>query len=183
MTIKIKLGEPAEKKEKKVVQAQISLKVSKTLEGNLLISDHHKMDIVVVPSKKRVVTIPKPFSGDDVFDHQRELMDSLYRGGVIKFDSVQGGPSFGMLEGFYSENEEVDSLQVVLFEIDKYMKSSTLSNLSAYEYDKFIEDRFTDPSSEESTEYGKIKPEEDEPYRKSVPVDPTYNFAGYGYLY
>jgi len=180
MAIKIKIGSAAEEK---VVQAQISLKISKTLDGNLLINDHEKMDVVIVPSKKQVVTIPKPFAGDDVYDYQRGLMDSLYRGGVIEFDSVQGGASFGMIEGFYSDNEEVDSLQVVLYEIDKYMKEATLGNIESYKYDKFIEDRFTDPSSDESTEAGEIKPEEEEPYRKSAIQDPTYTFAGYGYLY
>jgi hypothetical protein len=183
MTIKIKIGSSVNQEKERVVQAQVSLQVSKTLDGNILINDHDKMDIIIVPGNKRIVTIPKPGSGDDVYEHQKELMDSLYRGGVIKFDSVQGGPSFGMLEGFYSESDEVDSLQVALYEIDKYMKSSVLSDAEAVEYDKFIEDRFTDPNSEESTEYGEFKPEQDEPYRKSIPADSNYTFSGYGYLY
>ena len=48
-------------------------------------------------------------------------------------------------------------------------------------YDKNIEDRFTDPTDEDSTAYGEIKPEQDEPYHQSY--DPTYTFAGQGYFY
>ena len=79
-----------------------------------------QMDIVIVPSEKKIVTMPKPYAGDNVYEYQRELMDSLFRGGVVEYDSIQGGVNFGMLEGVMGENKKVDPVQVALFEIEKY---------------------------------------------------------------
>ena len=173
MPLKIKFPEPP--------QATIELKVRKTLAGNLLINDHEKMDIVIVPSENKIVTMPKPYAGDNIYDYQRELMDSLFRGGVVEYDSIQGGVNFGMLEGVMGENKKVDPVQVALFEIEKYISKTSRDDFRAEEYDRNIEDRFTNPSPEDSTELGEIKPEEDEPYRQSQ-AD-SYTFTGFGYLY
>jgi len=178
MPLKIKLGDAVTPPP----QATIELQVRKTLDGNLLITDHHKMDIIIVPSENKIVTMPKPYAGDNIYDYQRELMDALFRGGVIKYNSVQGGPTFGMLEGFLGESTEVDPVQVALFEIEKYLVSTSSDELKAEEYDKNIEDKFTDPDSSETTELGEIGPEEDEPYRSSQ-TNGNYSFSGYGYLY
>jgi hypothetical protein len=108
----------------------------------------------------------------------------LYRGGVINHESIQGGVRFGVLEAFYNaDNDKIDPVQVALLEIEKYIKKTLGEDIKAEEYDKNIEDRFTDPSDDESTEYGEIKPEEEEPYRQSQIQDPAYTFVGYGYLY
>ena len=79
MPLKIKLGDTTVPP-----QATISLEVRKTLDGNILINDHHKMDIIIVPSEKKIVTMPKPYAGENIYDYQRELMDALFRGGVVK---------------------------------------------------------------------------------------------------
>jgi hypothetical protein len=177
MPLKIKIGKPPAPP-----QATIELQVRKTLSGNLLINDHDKMDIIIVPSENKIVTMPKPYAGDNIYEYQRELMDSLFRGGVIKYDSIQGGINFGMLEGLFGESSEVDPVQVALYEIEKYIMKSTGEDAKAEEYDKNIEDRFTDPSDADSTELGEITPEEDEPYRQSQ-LDGNYTFTGFGYLY
>jgi pyruvate/2-oxoacid:ferredoxin oxidoreductase alpha subunit len=79
--------------------------------------------------------------------------------------------------------EDVDPVQIALLEIEKYIKKTLGEEIKADEYDKNIEDRFTDPNEKESTEYGEIKPEEEEPYRQSQVQDPEYTFVGQGYLY
>ena len=52
----------------------------------------------------------------------------------------------------------------------------------ADEYEQNIEDRFTDPNEEDSTEYGEIPPYEDTPEGQAS-ANTNYNFYGYGYLY
>jgi hypothetical protein len=179
MPLKIKIASPP-----KPPQATVELQVRQTLDGNLLISDHEKMDIIIVPSQNKISTMPKLFAGDNIYEYQRDLINSLYRGGVINHESIQGGVKFGVLEAFYNAaNDKVDPVQVALLEIEKYIKKTLGEDIKAEEYDKNIEDRFTDPSEAESTEYGEIKPEEEEPYRQSQIQDPAYTFAGYGYLY
>tara|TARA_R110000796_G_scaffold4338_4_gene16827 strand:+ start:5345 stop:5890 length:546 start_codon:yes stop_codon:yes gene_type:complete len=181
MPLTIKIGTPPRE-----IQATIELKMRKTLDGNILIADHPKMDIMIVPSSAAVVAIPKPHAGDNVYEHQRELMQSLFEGGAVIYDSVQSSANFGVLEAAFAAepaDSDVDPIQVVLYEIERFIKRTSNDDLRAETYDKNIEDRFTDPSDEDSTELGEVKPEEDEPYRKSLGGSNSYAYAGYGYLY
>lgn len=167
-------------------QATIELRVTKTLAGNYLIKDHRFLDIVVMPLQGRIAAIPKPRLADldTIYEHQKDLMDSLFSGGVIEYNSIQGDLTFGVLEGFYNKDAEgVDAAQVALLEIEKYIKKTASDGLYADEYEQHIEDRFTDPNSEDSTALGAIKPEQDEPYSQSYVPGDAYAFNAYGYIY
>ena len=59
------------------VQATVRLKAHKTLDGNILIKDHDMMDIVVIPSENKVMTLPKFGLGEEVYHYQKFLLDSL----------------------------------------------------------------------------------------------------------
>ena len=179
MPLTVNLGDAA-----KPPQATVELQVSKTMGGNLLITDHEKMDILIVPEQSKISTMPKLYVGDNVYEYQRDFLNALFQGGVIDPEGIQGGTRFGVLEAFMSAPvEDVDPIQIALLEIEKYIKKTLGEENKADEYDKNIEDRFTDPGEEESTEYGEIKPEEEEPYRQSQVQDVAYTFVGQGYLY
>ena len=96
MPIKIKIGSAAKPAPP---QATVELKISETLDGNILVSDHEKMNIVIMPKEGTIATYPKVYAGDGIYEYQRDLMDSLFRGGVVGPDSIQGGLKFGVLEG------------------------------------------------------------------------------------
>jgi hypothetical protein len=181
MPITIKFGATAPKKAEP--QATVNLEISQTLDGNLLINDHQYIDIVVVPKESKVVTLPKPFAERDVYDYQQSLMYSLFKNGIIN-GPAKGGASFGMVEAVYpsSPKSDVDPVQALLFQIEKFIQVSRAENHRAEEYDKHIEDNFTDPPDDESTAYGEIPPFQDTPGANEI-GDPTYTFAGYGYLY
>ena len=179
MTIKIRLT-----KIEKPVQAEIALKISKTLDGNLIIDDHESIDIVVNPNEGKVITLPKPYAESDVYDYQRDLMYYLFKGGVTEAAMPQAGLAFGMIETPYKVDSttEVNSLQSVLYLISEYIRETSGDEDVAKEYDKNIEDRFTDPDDSETTALGEISPYEDNPEAYQI-GDPTYSFAGYGYYY
>jgi hypothetical protein len=179
MPIKIRLG-GYDQSEKKPIQATISLKISKTLNGNLLISDHKHMDIIVVPKENKIVTLPKPYAEIDTFPIQQEFMYSLFKGGVVDGFGPQGGPVFGMLEAKYPDTSDVDPVQAVLYQVEKYIKETRDDDAVLVAYDNNIEDRFVDPSDEESTDYGEIPPYEDTPGGSTTSVSSYY---GYGYQY
>ena len=63
--IKIKIGGP---------QATVEINARKALDGSLLIIDHNKIDIAVLPDKLKVVTFPKTTSTEDVYDYQNRLL-------------------------------------------------------------------------------------------------------------
>tara|TARA_R110000824_G_scaffold8391_5_gene38010 strand:+ start:3181 stop:3747 length:567 start_codon:yes stop_codon:yes gene_type:complete len=188
MPIKIKLGTAPEDTAPTPLppQATVELRVRKTLGGNFLIKDHQMMDIVIMPESGRIAAIPKPSIGDNdkIYHHQKDLMDALFKGGVVEYDTIQGGLSFGVLESFFKKDVEgVDAVQVVLLEVEKYIKATASDGLYAEEYDQHIEDRFTDPNSSDSTELGAIKPQQDEPYAQSYTPAGSYTFSAYGYTY
>ena len=180
MPIKIKLSSAATTPPAPP-QASIGLKVSETLDGNLLIDDHEHMNILIVPAEKKILSLPKPYSDRDVYEYQKELMDSLFKGGVTAAAFPQGGLSFGVVETTYPDSPTVNSLQAVLYQISEYFKKTAGQDELSDEYDENIEDNFADPPDDETTPYGKIPPHQDDPGANWV--DPTYAFAGYGYLY
>ena len=182
MPITIKIGDAATE-EPRPIQASISLQITKTLDGNLIINDHKYLDIIIVPSESKIVTIPKPNVERDVFDYQRDLMYDLYKAGVTDAIAPRGGAVYGMVEAAYPSEGEVDNLQAILYGISQYLKRTADSEQTAEEYDENIEDRFTDPNAKDSTAYGEIPPFQDTPEGRANSADPTYTFAGYGYYY
>ena len=159
----------------------VQLKMSKTLDGTLLIKDHDYFDIFITPDKKRILTVPKMGVGEGVYQHQKVYLDTLVRRGVLKVGTVEGGMVNGTLQSIYVENDNISSLQAILAETETYMKAYRLENQLAKEYESSIEDRFVSPSDEESTEAGEIEPEEE---RRKYQIDvPYYSYAGYGYIF
>jgi len=181
MPITFKLQGPA-KEAQNETQATVNLKISQTLDGNLLINDHKYIDIVVVPQEGRIITMPKPYAQKDVYDYQKDLMYYLFKNGVGNAMTPEGGPFIGMVETTYPLDSQVDPLQASLLLISEYITKTASEELTAQEYDENIEDNFTDPPDSETTKYGEIKPYQDTPGANAI-GDPTYTFAGYGYLY
>ena len=98
--IKIKIGGP---------QATVELRARKALDGSLLIMDHLKIDIAVVPDSMKIVTFPKTSSTEDVYVYQNRLLEFLADKGVVNRDTIQGGNVFRSLEGVVFKNEKLNS--------------------------------------------------------------------------
>ena len=169
-------------KEAESPQASIALQVTKTLDGNLLINDHKFIDIVIVPEQKKVLTMPKPYVDEDVFEYQQDLMYNLFKGGVTAAMTPQGGRMFGMVETTYPADKDVNSLQSILYVIERFIMKSRHEEEVYDTYNRDIEDNFADPASDKTTQYGSIPPYQDTPAGMQQ-GDSTYTFAGYGYLY
>ena len=163
-------------------QVSISLQISRTLDGNILINDHQYLDIVIVPKTKTIITIPKPYVDKDVFEYQQDLMYCLFKGGVTGAMVPQGGAMFGVVETNYTDSTEVDSLQSVLYIIERFILKTRHQEEVFDDYDNNVEDNFVDPPEDETTAYGEIPPYQDTPAGNQT-GDATYTFAGYGYYY
>lgn len=145
--IKIKIGGP---------QATIELYARKGLDGSLLIMDHTKIDIAVMPDKMKVVTFPKTTSTEDVYEYQNRLFEFLSDKGIIDRQSVQGGNIFRSLEGAVFPNDEVNSLQAAIYVISEFLTNETEHEQIATNYEKELEDMYTHPDDRDSTEYGEV---------------------------
>ena len=145
--IKIKVGGP---------QATVELNARKALDGSLLIMDHNKIDIAVIPDKMKVVTFPKSMATEDVYDHQTRLFELLADRVIIDRSSVQGGNLFRSLEGVVFKNEQVNSLQAAVYVISEFLENERRHEQVADQYEKELEDMYTQPSDRDSTEYGEV---------------------------
>jgi len=142
-----------EAEEKKPTQAKMSLKARKTPDGNIMIFDHHDIDIIMMPAKKKIVTFPKEEYGENVYNTQSRIFDYLVRKGVIVYDSVQGGNVFSSIEGQIVESADYNTTQLTLFAIGKFIEEERPS----MEYEKAMEAEFerrlSQPLGDESTEF------------------------------
>ena len=145
--IKITIGGP---------HATVELNARRALDGSLLIMDHQKIDIAILPDKMKVVTFPKTMATEDVYDYQNRLMELLADKGIVDRSSIQGGNLFRSLEGEVFENEDVNSLQAAVYTITEFLEREAKYEQVADEYEKELEDMYTHPSDRNSTEYGEV---------------------------
>ncbi len=145
--IKIKIGGP---------QATVELQARKALDGSLLIMDHQKIDIAVMPTEMKVLTFPKTTSTEDVYDFQNRLLELLADRGILDRASIQGGNVFRSLEGVVYENEQTNPLQAAVFIIAEFITNEAEHERVADQYEKELEDMFTRPTDRDSTEYGEV---------------------------
>ena len=145
--ITVKIGGP---------QATVKLNARKALDGSLLILDHQKIDIVVTPKDMKIVTFPKSISTEDVYDFQNRLLELLADRGIIDRSTIQGGNVFRSLEGVIYESKGVNSLQAAVYVINEFIVSEAHHEHLADEYQKELEDMYTQPDDRDSTEYGEV---------------------------
>jgi hypothetical protein len=185
MPLTVKVGEEYDNltvilKEPIPPQATVNLKIAKTASGDIMITDHPIFNIFLTNGGETVVTIPKPNMGEKAYPAQRELLDSLVMSGLVKHDSIQGGMIYGALEGHLKPSEETSLIQSLLYEIEQFIKSRLMDYERVEDYEDDIDARFLEPSDEESTEHGEIKPEED--MRKNV-SQPFVTYSGNGFIF
>lgn len=185
--IKIKVGE---EKDKDVIvkilgdkkydhePISISLNIRKTLDGNIIISDHPDIDIVIMPSDFKIVAFPKEKRTDKVYDVQDRFFNFLNKKGIIKKSKIQSGSAFGSMEALYpmpKKDPAFSTVQMIMLTISKFIdEESEYFNIDN-EFEKEFEDSLTDPDEEESTELGEV-PHADQ----KGSIRPGYIYSPYG---
>ena len=148
--IKIDIGGP---------QASVELNARKTLDGNLLIMDHDKIDIVVLPEGNKVIAFPKDIAMEDTYSIQSRFFEYLADKGVVERESVQGGNIFNSLEAVIPEAKQANSLQATVYVISEFLKEEEELKLVVDSYEKELEDYYINPTDRDSTELGEVPQE------------------------
>ena len=146
LTIKIKIaGQPVEK---------ILLKAKKTLDGNIIISDHPDMSILILPAQSKIVSLAKEQLDDELYDSQKRMFDFLIAKGVVSYDSVQDGAMFMSREANIPEaSGEGDKIQYCLYAISNFIEKELPFYKNMEEFEKEVEDNLLDPEVDEYTEF------------------------------
>jgi hypothetical protein len=178
MAIEFKVGTPSEGgkavDEPKKVQATLELNIRKASDGSLMIRDHTDIDIIVMPKKKKVLTLVKNHFTDDVYDAQNRLFKYLTKKGIIEFDSIRAGNIYGSMEATYMSEmyNDADPVQTVVFGIGKYIEQEKPYFIYSKAMEEDEVERLTEPDNQ--TELGEVP---QAAKKGSMPKDP------YGYFF
>jgi len=181
MAIKVTVGSPASEQateEPKKPIAKVELKIRKTLDGDLLITDHADMDIIIMKKKKKIVAFPKDIMSEVVYGAQDRLYKFLSKKGLIQIHSIQGGSIYGSIEAEFLDSEEYDPVSLSIINIEKWIDSERPYFEFVEEYEEMDSDRFLDPEDELSTELGEVPHE-----HVKGNIRPGYNYGPYWQSY
>ena len=160
MAINIKIGKtedaPRASEEPKAPPITMSLDIRKTMDGNLIISDHNDVDVVIMPQKKKIVAFPKEIQNDLVYDTQDRLFKYLRKKGIIDPDSIRGGNSYGSMEALLVGADQDNFLPLVVLNVSNFIDDERPYFEYIEKYNTMEEDEFLDPSSADSTELGEV---------------------------
>lgn len=154
----------------------IKMNARKTLDGNIMVYDHPNIDIVIIPSKNKIVSMPKKSYYHDTYPVQKRFFDFLESKGATVLGSTRGGVVYNSLETYYPTNEELDVLQVILLLTKKFLEEETENSMTEREYEEEVEQLYTNPDDNESTELGEVPQA-----KKKGAIDP--NYKPYNLLY
>ena len=182
MPIKITVGSPESPPEtpKKPI-AKVELQIRKTLDGDLLITDHADMDIIIMKKKKKIVAFPKDIMSEVVYGAQDRLFKFLAKKGLIQIHSVQGGSIYGSIEAEFLDAEEYDPVTLSIINIEKWIDSERPYFEFVEEYEEMDNDRFVDPDEEMSTELGEVPHEEEKGSIRQHNLFAPYLYGRYTY--
>jgi hypothetical protein len=162
------------------IQKEVNIK--KTLSGDLMLREHPEIDIIVIPSKQKVLVLPKDEQTDHVYSLQERLFKYMVQKGVILPESVISGNVYGSLQGGFSNEPPggEDALQVVIYTLTNFLENE----MPKYNFEKSYEDNMEkdllNPPVEDSTELGEVP---QEPFKGSIPKYgfPTRGIYRYNY--
>ena len=141
--------------------AVVKMRARKTMSGDVMIYEHPEINVIVSPSKNKVLTLPKDQYGSHVYATQSRLFEFLGKKGVVDFATVRGGNIFGCIEAKISlvseaQKENVDPLQVAIYSLAKFFEHEKPFYEKFRGYEEDIEKELLEPTDEDSTRLGKI---------------------------
>lgn len=168
---KVRRGEPVGDQKPQRPAPKVQMDLRKTMGGDYAINDHYDLDIVVMPSKKKILAMPKNEMSDEVYGAQDRLFNFLRKKGVVTEDSVHSGNVYGSMQAKYPDTQVGgDADQIVLFSIGRFLEEEKPYYAHDVALEAELTQRFTDPAEPDQTELGEV-PHETE--KGSVDVFPA----------
>jgi len=143
--VKIDTGPPIER---------VFLKAKKTIDGNIIISDHPDMDLIIYPSKNKLVSLANQEQLDDeTYESQDRLFRFLGKRGVCDPQTVQAGNLFMSMESEIPDAKEGDKIQYMLYVLSDFLEEELpfYKDMEAFEHE--FEQHLLEPEDDEFTEF------------------------------
>lgn len=165
MAISIKVGSAAEPEggtteetaQQDSVPVDFKLKIRRTMDNNLMISDHPDVDIVLMVASEKIVVFPREIISDIVYDVQNRLFRFLTRKGIVNPETVRAGNVYGSMEGVVLGSAEQDRfLPLVVMNISKFIEEERPYFEYIEKYKQMEDDELLDPDAADSTDLGEV---------------------------
>ena len=158
------------------------VQMSRSLNGDYLLTEHPDIDVVVIPQKNKLLVLPKEDYNDHVYSMQDSFIRYMCKKGVILPESVSGGNIYGSLQASYTPQPPggENTLQVVIFNAANFIELERPIFTSEREFEDTMEKELLKPAVEDSTELGEVP---QEPFKGSIPKYgfPTRGIYRYNY--
>lgn len=159
---------------------EMKLVARQTMDGNIIVSDHTEIDVMIQPNDKRIVAFPKEIIDDSVYSTQDRLFSFLADHGVIKRDTVEAGDVYGSIQAEYPEAANgANTTQLVLLNVGKWIEEERPWMETEQYFEEEGEERLTEPSDEDSTDLGDVPHESEK--GTIAPNKIRRVLSGYGY--
>jgi hypothetical protein len=135
---------------------KVRLDIRKTLSGDLCISDHPDIDIIIMPKANKILALAKELKSGVVYGAQSRLFKFLQDRGVIDPASIQGGNIYASQEAAIPQAPELPTIKIAILNIAKWLDTEKPSIDFLEDYEDEIVDDYTDPDKEYSTELGQV---------------------------
>ena len=160
---------------------KVRLDIRMSLDGNLIISDHPDIDIVVMPAKNKILTLAKKLKSGVVYGAQNRLFEFLQSRGVIDPATIQGGSIYASLEASIPEAPDLPTIKIAILNIAKWLDEERPALDFLEDYEEEVIDDYTDPDKEYSTELGQVSQSADKGSIKPSLVRGPYGLSLYNY--
>ena len=172
-SIKIKINGPEDK-------VTLEMNARRALNGDIMITEHDLIDIIVSPSKSKIITFPKKLSEREAYPVQDRLLIMMRERGIVDPSTIQGGNIFMSLEATLHESvsESVDAVQSAIFVTSTFLEEEKPDIMARKHLQHDLMMHWANPEEEESTELGQV-PHSD---RKGS-MDSRVRPYGYQYMY
>ena len=150
---------------------EFELNARRTMDGDVMIFDHADIDIVVMPNKNKILSVPKDLMTEMVYGAEDRLCRHMAKKGIVDPSSIQGGNIYGSLEATLLPPV---NLKLILLNISKWIDSERPYFEFVDKFEETSDKYFTDPEDEDSTELGDV------PHEASKgTLQPGYNYGPY----
>ena len=150
---------------------EIELQARRTIDGDVMVYDHADIDIVIMPNKNKILSMPKDLMTEASYGAEDRLCKYLTKKGIIDIGSIKGGNVYGSLEATLLQPV---NLKLILLNVSKFIDEERPYFEFVDKFEETSDEYFTDPSDEDSTELGEV------PHEVSKgTLQPGYNYGPY----
>ena len=152
MAVVVKIGDAVSK------TVTLEMDIRKSLSGDLMIFEHGDIDIVLSPTKNKVVAFPKETMNDLVYGAQNRLFAFLRKRGLVIPESIQAGSFYGSFEATMEKpvNEDLSASKMTLVNISNFIEEERPYFEHTEAIVSMADDEMIHPDKENSTELGEV---------------------------